>query len=272
MHGLEHPTLLAAACMAAAVAVVYLQVGRVLVGRRATGPMRRALLMFALWWIATAVNILLGSLTNAAAAFGWTSLPVQTTYIVGQRLLLAAALVGLVHYLLVLVRGRSPLPALVVVYGLYLVYLTAMVYRNEPVGVFVGDWRTDLVYAHTPPSPGLADVVSFAVLIVPTVGLAIAALVVARRLPDAERAQRNRITLVGCAMVVWWVVAVVAGQRQALDDDAYQAFNRVLDLGMALLILWAYATPAWLRRFMELPRDEAAQAPAAAPLDLHLRA
>ena len=40
-------------------------------------------------------------------------------------------------------------------------------------------------------------------------------------------------------------------------------FNRVLDLGMALLILWAYATPAWLRRFMDLPRESAGEAPPA---------
>lgn len=256
MAGLEHPTLLAAAFMAAGVAAVYLQVGRALTGRGTSGEMKLALTMFAVWWVATAANILLGSIMNAAAAFGWTSLPVHIAYILMQRLLLAIALVGLLHYLLVLVRGRSPMRLLIVLYALYFVYLVATVFRNDPVGVFVGDWRTDLEYARTIDGPTLSDLVSFLVLIVPTVGLSIAAVVVARRLPATQRAQRNRITLVGCAMIVWWVVAVLAGQRQALDEEWYQVFNRVLDLGMALLILWAYATPAWLRRFIELPADQ----------------
>lgn len=261
MAGLEHPTLLAAAAMAAGVAVVYLHVGRVLAGRPVQGETRTALAFFALWWVATAVNILLGSLANAAAAFGWTNLPLHVAYIIVQRLLLAAALVGLLHYLLVLVRGRSPLPMLVVVYALYFVFLVGNVFRNDPVGVFVGNWRTDLEYARPDTGPGLADVLSFLVLIVPTVGLSVAALVVARRLPASQRAQRNRISLVGSSLIVWWVVAVLAGQRQALDEDWYQVFNRVTGLGMALLILWAYQTPAWMRRHVDLPVDPPGQAP-----------
>ena len=261
MVGLQHPTLLAAAVLAAGVALAYLYVGRVLSRRKVDGPMRRALALFAMWWVATAINILLGSVANAAAAFGWTSLPLQVAYIVLQRLLLAVALVGLLHYLLVLVRGRSPLAFLAVAYGLYFLFLAATVFRNEPIAVFVGDWRTDLVYARPIASPSVTELVSFVLLIVPTVGLSVAALVVARRLPASQRAQRNRITLVGCAMVVWWVVAVLAGQRQALDEDWYQIFNRVLDLGMALLILWAYDTPGWMRRHIDLPREEAAAPP-----------
>jgi hypothetical protein len=264
--GLEHPTLLAAAFLAAGVALVYVQVGRVLVARQAAGEMRRALALFALWWVATAVNILLGSAMNAAAAFGWTSLPAQLTYIILQRILLAVALVGLLHYLLVLVRGRSRLDILMAVYLGYLMFLVATVYRNEPSGVFVGDWRTDLEYAR-PASPGIVDLVSFLFLIVPTIGLSIAALVVARRLPPSQRAQRNRISLVGLALIVWWLVAVLAGQRQALDQDWYQVFNRVLDLGMALIILVAYKTPAWLRRFIELPVDQPAASADAAKVD-----
>jgi hypothetical protein len=151
------------------------------------------------------------------------------------------------------VRGRAPLAALVVVYGLYFVFLLATVYLQEPSGVYVGSWRTDLEYASPLASPSFPEMLSFLMLIVPTVGLSIAALVVARRLPANQVAQRNRITMVALAMTVWWVVAVLAGQREALDDEWYQAFNRVLDLGMALLILWAYDTPAWLRRFIELP-------------------
>ena len=255
MAALVHPTLAIAAILATGVALVYLHVGRVFLARHATGEMRNALTLFAVWWIATAVNILLGSAANGAAAFGWTNLGLQIAYIVFQRLLLAIALVGLVHYLLVLVRGRAPLMALAVLYGAYFVYLVATVYRNGPVGVHVGEWRTDLEYARPATGPGLPDLLSFLVLIVPTVGLSVAAIVVAHRLPASRLAQRNRVTLVGLALIVWWVVAVLAGQRQTLDQDWYQAFNRVLDLGMALVILVAYETPRWLRRYIDLPAD-----------------
>lgn len=261
---LARPTLLVAAVLAAGVALVYLQVGRVLLSRLATGEMRRALLLFSVWWSATAINILLGSLTNAAAAFGWTSLPLQTAYIIVQRLLLCVALVGLLHYLLVLVRGRSKLAWLCVFYGAYFLFLVATVYRNQPIGVFVGDWRTDLVYARPDTGPGISELLSLIVLVVPTVGLSLAALVVARRLPPSEEAQRNRLMLVGMALTIWWLVAVLAGQRQALDEDWYQIFNRVLDLGMALVILVAYKTPTWLRRHIVLPED-AGDAPRDAP-------
>src|ERR1051326_4394737 len=204
MAALAHPTLLAAAVLATGVALVYVHVGRVLLRRPASGQARQALQMFALWWIATALNILLGSLANAAAAFGWTDLSLQVTYILLQRLLLAVALVGL-----------------------------------------------------------LPDLLSFLALVVPTVGLSVAAVVVARRLPEPQRPQRNRMTLVGLALIVWWVVAVLAGQRQALEQDWYQVFNRVLDLGMALLILWGYEPPDWLRRHVDLPRDLPDEAPGA---------
>jgi hypothetical protein len=255
MTGLVHPTLAAAAVLAVGVALVYLHVGRVLLARHGTGATGRALNLFAMWWIATAVNILLGSVSNAAAAFGWTNLALQVTYIVLQRLLLAVALVGLVYYLLVLVRGRARLRVLIGIYAAYFVYLVANVYLSEPVGVFVGGWRTDLVYARPSTGPGIPELLGLLVLILPTVGLSIAALVVARRLPATETAQRNRITLVALALMVWWIVAVLAGQREALDQDWYQIFNRVLDLGMALVILAAYSPPDWLRRFVELPSD-----------------
>jgi hypothetical protein len=263
MAALAHPTLLAAAVLATGVALVYVHVGRVLLRRPASGQARQALQMFALWWIATALNILLGSLANAAAAFGWTDLSLQVTYILLQRLLLAVALVGLLHYLLVLVRGRSPLRLLVGLYALYFVYLAGSVFYNGPTGVFVGHWRTDLEYARASQGPGLPDLLSFLALVVPTVGLSVAAVVVARRLPEPQRPQRNRMTLVGLALIVWWVVAVLAGQRQALEQDWYQVFNRVLDLGMALLILWGYEPPDWLRRHVDLPRDLPDEAPGA---------
>ena len=207
--------------------------------------------MFALWWIATGVNILLGSAFIAAAAFGKTDLRMQVAYAILQRALLAVAVAGLVHYLLFLVRGRAPLRHLAAFYAAYFVFLLGSLYADDPVGVYVGEWRTDLVYAHD--GAAWVGLLSFAWLVLPPVGFSVAAIVVARRLPPTQRPQRDRITLVGAAIIAWWVVAVLSGQREAFGAEFLQVFNRLLGLTMALVILAAYNPPAWLRRSMQEP-------------------
>lgn len=253
MAGLAHPTLAVAAAVAASAAVAYLHVGLAFDRRPAAPEARLPLRMFALWWLATGVNIALGAAFIAAAAFGATALWLQSVYAVLQRILLAAALLGLVHYLLVVVRGRAPLRTLCVVYAAFAVLLVSTLHANEPVGVYVGDWRTDLEFAHE--SPGWITLLSAGWLILPPVGLGIAAMVVARRLPASQRPQRNRITLVGLAVVLWWIVAGVAGQRDAFGSDFFQVFNRLFGLSVALIVLAAYETPRWLRRWIDLPDD-----------------
>lgn len=264
MATLQHPTLAAAAVVAGIAAVVYLHVGRTFLVRQELGDVRHALAMFALWWIATGANIVLGTGFIAAAAFGWTDLDLQVIYAILQRLLLAMAMVGLVHYLLVVVRGKAAVGPLVAFYGAYAFLLLATLFAQEPSGVYVGDWRTDLEYARPDAFPPWVGLLSAAWLIVPPVGLAIAAIVVARRLPPSQRGQRNRITLVGAALVVWWIVAVLAGQRDAFGSEFFQLFNRLLGLSMALVILAAYSPPAWMRRYVEEP-DEAAALPSTGP-------
>jgi hypothetical protein len=216
-----------------------------------------ALRMFALWWLATGLNILMGSGFIAAAALGWTDLRLQLSYAVLQRLLLAMALAGLVYYLLFLVRGRAPLASIIALYMGYFALLVGILYASEPVGVYVGGWRTDLLYArHGVGAPWL-PLLSGLALVLPPVALSIAAMAVARRLPP-RHPQRNRLLLVGCSLVAWWIVAAVAGQQEAFGHESFQVFNRFLGLSMALVVLAAYRSPAWLRRFIETPRDEAA--------------
>ncbi|MHB1260672.1 MAG: hypothetical protein ACYC2H_03040 [Thermoplasmatota archaeon] len=252
---LLHPTLIAAAVAAAAAAAVYLHVGRVFALRPAAPEARVALRMFALWWLATGANIVIAAGFIAAAAFGHTDLSLQVTYGILQRILLAAALFGLMHYLLVLVRGRAPAFGLAAFYGAFALLLVGTLRANEPIGVYVGDWRTDLEFAHT--GPVWVALLTLVWLIVPPVGLSIVALVAARRLPPAQRAQRNRITLVALAVVAWWLIAALAGQREAFGSEFLQVFNRLLGLSMALVVLAAYQPPRWLRRYWGTMDDSA---------------
>lgn len=261
MAGLVHPTLAVAAVVAATAASVYLFVGRRFARRPAPPEARFALRMFALWWIATGVNILLGSVSIAFAAFGQTNLEVQVAYTVVQRGLLAGALIGLTHYLLVMVRGKAPTRFLVAFYVAYFLFLLGSLYSNDPTGVYVGEWRTDLEYAQPASERNWADLANFAWLVLPPVGLSIAAIVASRSLPPSQRPQRNRITLVGTAIVVWWVVAVLAGHREAFGQEFFQVFNRLLGLSMALVVLAAYSPPRWMQGFIPTPVDAPLEEP-----------
>lgn len=242
------PTLLVAALAAGGAAAVYLHLARILAGRDAPDPaMRRALRMFALWWGATGANIGLAAILILLAAFGWTNAQAQVADAVLQRLLLAVALVGLMHYLFVILRGRAPLRTLVATYTAYFLILLGALYAGEPEGVYVGDWRIDVHYANEDAVPTWANAALGLFLVVPPVALAVRAVVLARRLPPERAPQRNRITIVGLALASWWIVAVVAGQREAYGQEFFQVFNRLLGLTMALAILLAYHPPAWLQ-------------------------
>lgn len=254
MAGVEHPTLVAAALVAAGAGAVYVRLGSRLGRRPASDATRRlALRMFALWWGATGVNILLATGFIAAAAFGWTDVRLQVAYAVLQRLLLAASLVGLMHYLLVLVRGRAPVNALVALYTAFFLVQLGTIFASDPDGVYVGAWRTDLAYAHEDAVPDWLTAVLGAWLVLPPVVLSVTAIVVARHLGPEQHTQRMRITLVGSALVAWWVTAVLAGQREAFGIEGFQVFNRLLGLTMALVILVAYEPPAWLAPYVQGP-------------------
>jgi hypothetical protein len=253
MAGLEHPTLAVAAVAAGAAGAMYLHLGRALGRRPAAQPRTRlALRMFALWWLATGVNILLGATFMAAASVGATSTSLQVAYAVLQRILLAASLVGLLHYLLVLVRGRAPLASLAVAYGLYAMVLVATLHAGRPDGVYVGQWRTDVHYAEEDAVPAWLTAVLGAYLIFPPVLLSLTTVMMARRLGKGQAGQRNRVTIVGTALALWWVVAVLAGQRETFGFQGYQLFSRLLGLSMALAIYAAYQPPAWLARRVAL--------------------
>lgn len=255
------PTLAVAALAAGGAAVAYLSLARTLMRRDASDPsMRQALRLFALWWGATGINIACAAALILAAAFGWTNGPLMMADAVVQRLLLAVALVGLMHYLLVLVRGRAPLRTLVAVYATYFLAVLGTLYASEPGGVYVGDWRVDVEPRRPDAVPAWATAALGAFLVLPPVGMSLAAVVLARRLGPGRAPQRNRITIVGLALAAWWVVAVVAGQREAFAQEFVQVFNRLLGLTMALAILAAYHPPAWLR-----PHVDGDPAPLTAP-------
>lgn len=237
-------TLLVAGVVALVVAAVYAHVGRQVVRRNGSSPGAvDAMQAFALWWWALALNITFGAVFILGAALGWTDLALQVTYAFFQRLLVVVGLVGLMSYLLYLLTGRSFAGPLVVYYGVFYTLLVYGVVAGSPTAVYVGDWRTDLVYGT--PSPRWFTLLNFAMLVGPPVAGALAYFRLFFRLHDPT--QRYRVALVSWALIVWWVVAVLAGQHEMFGSQVFQVVNRFLGLGAALVILAAFQPPAWIR-------------------------
>lgn len=238
-------TLLAAGGVALAVAAVYAHMGRRVLQRNGSSRgSARAMHAFAPWWGALAANMLLGGLFMLGAALGWQDLGLQVGYAVFQRFLLVLSLVGLMGYLLYLLTGRDLLAPLAVAYAGFFVFLLAAMLLSQPTGVYIGEWRTDLLYAGS--APRWMQVVNLAALLGPPVGGALAYFRLYFRLHDPT--QRYRIALVSWALIAWWVVAVMAGQHEMFGSQGFQVVNRFLGLGAALVILAAFEPPGWARR------------------------
>ncbi|MHB8606422.1 MAG: hypothetical protein ACYDCK_14340 [Thermoplasmatota archaeon] len=243
------PRLVIAGVVALVVALAYglvaLRFGRRKLVERSS---ERALIAFAVWWGALALNIALGGLTYVAAGAGYTSVGVETTWAVFERLLLAVSLFGLLYYMAYVLTGREFTRTLGVFYGAYFVFLLYSMLAGTPDGVAVYTWRTDLHYAT--PAPPAMTAVNGVWLLLPPIAAAVGLFSLAFRVSD--RTARYRSIVVSVSVVLWWVVAVVAGQRAALSDDAFQVFNRFFGLAAALAVFAAYYPPTWVQRTLHV--------------------
>lgn len=255
-------TLLAAALIAFLSAAAYAIVAWQLHRRATDHPSDKwALLHFTIWWAATAANIFAAGMLYLAASFGRITLLMQLTDSVVQRVLLALSLWGLLTYLLYLITGRRYGRLTGILYAAHAAFMVTVIFRSQPIGVYVGAWRTDLEYAVPPPA--VLDVVNlFAVVLAPVLA-SIVYLVIAIKLPKhGHREQRFRSIIVASALIFWWTVAVAAGQRDMLDVEWFQLLNRILGLLAAGAILLAYNPP---RRFRQKWLQEEAALRSAGP-------
>lgn len=244
-------TLVVASASTLLVAFTYLYVGLRLARRSGVSDASaRALLFFALWWLATSANQILGSSLYLAAAFGFRDLALQLAYVLIQRLLLAISLVGLMYYLLYLQTGRDHLLALVAVYAFYYVVAVYSVVARGPIGVESFGWRTDLVFARSlPPAWGLQNLL----IVAPPVIGSLLLLRVYKRVEG--RTRRFRIAMLAGGFVVWWITAIVAGNPATYDVTALQVANRLVGLAVALGILAAFEPLPWMVRRMGFERQ-----------------
>lgn len=234
-------SLLSASAMATGAAGAYAYLA-IRLREDARDPTRgAAVLSFATWWATLAVNLVLVAVTYVLAGFGALPFEVQLAVSVMQRILLALGVAALLRYLLYLRTGRDLLLPLGVIYGAYLALAFVSMFIAVPDAVFVGEWRTELSYAEPPPA--WTRLLSLLVVL-PSFIASFAYFLLYYKVEDPGR--RYRIAVVSWAIVGWWALAIVAGQRPLLDIGWLQALNRAASVLTALLVLSAYHPPRFL--------------------------
>lgn len=240
------PTLFFGALLAILCAGIYFYVGRVLNRRRPTSPeARMAWQAFVIWWYALAATTLTGALLNLLGAFGVISLPLFTTITIVNFLALCVALFGLMFYLLYLYTGNSRLlgPLAVFYFGYYAL-LVYYIQARIPIDVTVDRWRTTLVYQNDIDGP--LYVIALLLLVFPQIIGSLAYFMLFFQVKSPS--QKYRILLVSLSILVWFLSAFLASISGLSEQDWWQIASRLIGLGAALTILFAYQPPSWIKR------------------------
>jgi hypothetical protein len=240
------PTLLFGATLAFLSAGIYLYVGRVLVSRRQTSSgAGMAWLMFVIWWYALALATLSGGILSLLGAFGIIGLPLYVAITILNLLTTCVALLGLMFYLMYLYTGKSSLIWPIGVF--YFVYYGLLVYfveASDPIGVTVNRWNTTLQYANQIQGPFL--IIALLLLVFPQIIGSLAYFMLYFQVK--AKTQRYRILLVSWSIIIWFASSFLASISGLSQQDWWQVVSRLIGLGAALAILFAYQPPSWIKR------------------------
>ena len=240
------PTLLFGATLSFLCAGIYFYVGRVLSRRQQTSPgVSMAWLMFVTWWYALALATLSGGILSLLGAFGIIGLPLFTTITIINFLTICVALSGLMFYLLYLYTGKTSMVWLVGIF--YFFYYGLIVYfieAGEPIGVAVNRWNTTLEYQNVVSRP--LTLLALFLLVFPQIIGSLAYFMLFFRVK--VKTQRYRILLVSWSIIIWFMSSFLVSVSGLSQQDWWQITSRLVGLGAALTILFAYQPPSWIRR------------------------
>ena len=201
--------------------------------------------LFGLWWYCLAATTLVSGFLHLLGAFSLVSLPlfVALTYV--NLLLICIALWGLLYYLVYLFTGsRRILVPLTIFYVLYYVLLVYYITASVPARVEITRWTTQLVYARPITGPFFSLVLIL--LVFPQILASLAYFTLFFRVREAT--QRYRVLLVSWCIILWFGSAFVASVTGLSQEDWWQILSRLIGLGAALGILFAYFPPGIIRR------------------------
>jgi hypothetical protein len=240
------PTLLFGALLSILTASIYYYVGYVLSQRRASSDdSRMAWSMFIVWWYALAATTLSGAILSFLGALGIVGLPLFVTVTLVNLLATCVALFGLMYYLLYLFTGsRRLLVPLTLFYIAYYALLIYYVLARGPVSVSVDRWRAALVYENE--ATGLLFLVALLLLVFPQIIGSLAYFTLYFRIENPT--QKYRVLLVSWSIIIWFLSAFLASISGLSEFDWWQVASRLIGLSAALMILFAYQPPLWIKQ------------------------
>lgn len=191
---------------------------------------------FVRWWAGLSVWTVLNAASTALVAVGVTSAPRHVALMVLGYPALAAALHGLLSYLLYVhtgaTRGRSLLRAY---HAALAIGLTLLLAYTRPQAVIAQGWGTLVEYAR--PLTGAWLALAVLAILGPVLVAAVAYGSLYRRTRDPQA--RRRIALVSASLTAWFGLSAAASILQ-LDDAWWPLAAKLLGLAATLLLLVAF--------------------------------
>jgi hypothetical protein len=176
---------------------------------------------------------------------GIAGLALFTTFTLVNLLAICVALYGLMYYLLFLFTGnRRLLGPLTVFYIAYYIFLVYYVLASVPVGVQVTRWNATLEYQNLITGP--LCLIVLLLLVFPQIIGSLAYFTLYFRVQSPT--QKYRVLLVSWSILIWFSSAFLASIVGLSQQDWWQVTSRLIGLGAALAILFAYLPPPWIKR------------------------
>lgn len=229
--------------LAAATALTYAYVGRLVLRRGGEGtaaPLRA----FALWWAGIAIFTAIGVVRDALGLLDLLDLDIVETSTHLSIMPLVLGLWGLFYYLGYIFVGERRLfwPSIALYVVVYAIVVHTVVLL-EPASIVTRTWDVQIEYASQ-----IEPWMNLVLLVLLLVPILVAVLGYATLLFRLERGeQRLRVAVVSLAFLVWFGGSLLATLLGLAELEWWGLAGRVLALGSAALVAFAYKPPQRLR-------------------------
>jgi hypothetical protein len=234
---------------------VYGYVGLRLYQRPVPDRARLPSAQFALWWWGLGWTGFIAGLEALLFSIGALTFPLAFTLYLLTVLGDCIILWGLVGYLLYLYTGKYHLLELSAFYAAFYVTVLFWVISSAPESVVLTGGRPALVYAHQLGGPVLYAVLLG--LVFPELIASLLYISLFRRTKD--RTLRYRIAVVSAALLLYFGAGLFTPSGSG-GAEAWNLLTALLEVGSAVLALFAFFPPEPLRRLLgvsAVPREEA---------------
>lgn len=230
-------TLVTSSILVLGVSLLYFIVGRAVLDPTAPRPERLARNAFGLWWFALAAFTAEGAMANLLATSGFGDIAIYASLEYMGLTFLFLGLAGLMYYLLYLYTGRSwVIYPISLFYGLFLLIGFYVRTLRGAAALEVGTWDVELVPVNEV-DPLLISLLQGA-LILPLIAGVLLYFLLYFMLET--RLQKQRILLVGGALLFWFGTVGIAAAVDLTEGPLWGLVSRLVALIAASVILYAF--------------------------------